>query len=250
MQIKKMKLKDLKPADYNPRVNLVPGMQEYEKLKQSIIEFGFVDPPIFNYQTGNLVGGHQRVAVAKDLGMYDEIEVSIVDLPPNKEKALNVALNKISGVWDDEKLSELIHSLNNDEKELIGFVEKELDSILDIFENEDSPYTNKIEIPQYEITEDKPDVTSLVDDTKTIDLINKIKEANIPKNIEAFLIYSAYRHLVFDYGKIAEFYAHSDKDIQELFEQSALVIIDFENAIADGYVRLNSALDGMRDSDE
>lgn len=86
MEIIKMKLADLKPADYNPRIELKPGMPEFEKLKQSIKEFGFVDPPIFNKQTGNLVGGHQRVAVASYLGGYDEIEVSIVDLPLKKKK--------------------------------------------------------------------------------------------------------------------------------------------------------------------
>ncbi|EGO7718080.1 TPA: ParB N-terminal domain-containing protein, partial [Enterococcus faecalis] len=96
MNIEKMKLSELRPAEYNPRVELKPGMEEYEKLKQSILEFGFVDPPIFNKRTGNLVGGHQRVSVAKDLGI-GEIEVSIVDLPIEKEKALNIALNKISG---------------------------------------------------------------------------------------------------------------------------------------------------------
>lgn len=61
MHIEKMKLSDLRPAEYNPRVKLNPGMAEYEKLKQSILEFGFVDPPIFNKNTGNLVGGHQRL---------------------------------------------------------------------------------------------------------------------------------------------------------------------------------------------
>lgn len=86
MEIKLMKLSDLKAADYNPRVDLVPGMDEYEKLKNSILEFGFVDPPIFNIQTGNLVGGHQRVAVARDLNLFEEIEVSIVDLPMKKKK--------------------------------------------------------------------------------------------------------------------------------------------------------------------
>lgn len=65
MEIIKMKLQDLKPANYNPRIDLTQGMDEYEKLKRSILEFGFIDPPIFNRMTGNLVGGHQRVAVAK-----------------------------------------------------------------------------------------------------------------------------------------------------------------------------------------
>lgn len=88
MQIEIMKLADLKPADYNPRIELIPGMYEYEKLKQSILEFGFIDPPIFNKQTGNLVGGHQRVAVAKDLGLCEEIEVSVVEIYPLIRKKL------------------------------------------------------------------------------------------------------------------------------------------------------------------
>ncbi|OJG57088.1 hypothetical protein RV08_GL002243 [Enterococcus mundtii] len=147
-----MKLEDLKPADYNPRVKLEPGMDEYEKLKQSILEFGFVDPPIFNKRTGNLVGGHQRVAVAKDLGLCEEIEVSVVYLSLEKEKALNVALNKISGQWDEEKLASLLQTLNNDEILLTGFDENEVSELL-----------NEIEIPNFEpgTIDEQGDLTTL-----------------------------------------------------------------------------------------
>lgn len=137
MHIKKMKLSDLKTAEYNPRVDLKPGMQEYEKLKQSILEFGFVDPPIYNIQTGNLVGGHQRVAVARELGLFNEIEVSVVNLPLNKEKALNVALNKISGQWDEEKLYVLLNELDDEAVSLTGFDTEEVDSLLDSFNYEE-----------------------------------------------------------------------------------------------------------------
>lgn len=129
-----MKLSDLKAADYNPRVDLVPGMDEYEKLKQSILEFGFVDPPIFNVQTKNLVGGHQRVAVARDLNLFEEIEVSIVDLPVDKEKALNLALNKISGQWDEDKLAILLQDLDQDNLNFSGFDEPEIDSLIKNYE--------------------------------------------------------------------------------------------------------------------
>ncbi|NSO32884.1 DNA modification methylase [Enterococcus faecalis] len=132
-----MKLSDLKTAEYNPRVDLKPGMQEYEKLKQSILEFGFVDPPIYNIQTGNLVGGHQRVAVARELGLFNEIEVSVVNLPLNKEKALNVALNKISGQWDEEKLYFLLNELDDEAVSLTGFDTEEVDSLLDSFNYEE-----------------------------------------------------------------------------------------------------------------
>ncbi|WP_142445528.1 site-specific DNA-methyltransferase [Escherichia coli] len=133
MKFKKMKLSELHPAEYNPRVELKPGMEEYEKLKQSILEFGFVDPPIFNKRTGNLVGGHQRVSVAKDLGI-GEIEVSIVDLPIEKEKALNIALNKISGQWDEDKLALLLNELDENELNISGFTDKEIQEVIDQYD--------------------------------------------------------------------------------------------------------------------
>lgn len=157
MIIKKMKLSELTPADYNPRMELKPGMEEYDKLKKSIVEFGFVDPPVFNIQTGNLVGGHQRVTVAKDLGFLEEIEVSIVDLPLEKEKALNVALNKISGKWDEEKLGALLKELSEQSEEinLTGFAESEIDDIITAFD-----YQEDIEKP---IVEDDFDVNQFVE---------------------------------------------------------------------------------------
>ncbi|MBA5256022.1 site-specific DNA-methyltransferase [Enterococcus hirae] len=134
MEIIKMKLQDLKPANYNPRIDLTQGMDEYEKLKQSILEFGFVDPPIFNKRTGNLIGGHQRVSVAKDLGLFDEIEVSVVDLPLEKEKSLNIALNKISGQWDEDKLAILLKELDDDSLDLSGFAEDEIQDVIDQYD--------------------------------------------------------------------------------------------------------------------
>lgn len=133
MKFEKMKLSELHPAEYNPRVELKSGMEEYEKLKQSILEFGFVDPPIFNKRTGNLVGGHQRVSVAKDLGI-GEIEVSIVDLPIEKEKALNIALNKISGQWDEDKLALLLNELDENELNISGFTDKEIQEVIDQYD--------------------------------------------------------------------------------------------------------------------
>ncbi|EHA4047095.1 TPA: chromosome partitioning protein ParB [Enterococcus faecalis] len=129
MRIEKMKLSDLKPAPYNPRIELKSGMTEYENLKNSLLEFGFVDPPIFNQQTGCLVGGHQRVAVAIDLG-FKEVETSIVDLPLKKEKILNIALNNLEGSWDEEKLTVLLEDLESDELLLTGFSQSELDDLL------------------------------------------------------------------------------------------------------------------------
>jgi len=154
MVIKSMKLVDLKPADYNPRINLEPGMDEYEKLKHSILEFGFVDPPIFNKRTGNLVGGHQRVAVAKDLGLCEKIEVSVVDLSLEREKSLNVVLNKISGQWDEDKLAVLLKELDSEALDVSGFSEDEFQDVIDQFDakldmgNEAIDDNYEIELPK------------------------------------------------------------------------------------------------------
>lgn len=91
-------ISELRPAAYNPRRALKPGDPEFEKLRRSIEQFGLVDPPVWNRRTGNLVGGHQRLAVLKHLHPdITELAVSVVDLDLAQEKALNVALNKIEG---------------------------------------------------------------------------------------------------------------------------------------------------------
>lgn len=111
MEIKKLAVDDLNAAEYNPRKDLKAGDAEYEKLKRSIEEFGYVEPVIWNKRTGNVVGGHQRLKVLRDLG-HTEVDCVVVDLDDRKEKALNVALNKISGDWDAEKLTALLKDLD------------------------------------------------------------------------------------------------------------------------------------------
>lgn len=120
MNIEKRKIEELKPAEYNPRKELKPGDAEYEKIKNSLLHFGYVDPIIIN-KDGTIIGGHQRATVMKDIGKV-EVECVVVDLSKEDEKALNVALNKISGEWDMEKLGVLLDELNTvGVMELTGF---------------------------------------------------------------------------------------------------------------------------------
>ena len=130
MIIEKMKTEKLLPADYNPRKDLKPGDAEYEKLKRSIEQFGYVEPVIWNKATGRVVGGHQRLKVLIDMGIT-EVECVVVDLPEAKEKALNIALNKISGEWDKNKLSLLIADLQGEDFDvsLTGFDPAEIDDL-------------------------------------------------------------------------------------------------------------------------
>ena len=99
MRIEKKSISELEVARYNPRKDLKPGSVKYERLKKSIIEFDYIDPIVWNRKTNCVVGGHQRLKILKDLG-YKEVEVSVVDLDIDKEKALNLALNKTGGSWD------------------------------------------------------------------------------------------------------------------------------------------------------
>lgn len=130
MNIQKLNIEKLKAAEYNPRKDLKPEDEEYQKIKKSILEFGYVAPVIVNSDM-TVIGGHQRLKVLKELG-YTEIECNIVDLDKNKEKALNIALNKISGEWDNAKLEELLADLKETDidLDLTGFSFDEVDDIL------------------------------------------------------------------------------------------------------------------------
>lgn len=130
MNIQKIKIESLKPAEYNPRKDLKPEDEEYQKIKKSITEFGYVAPVIVNSNM-TVIGGHQRLKVLKELG-YTEVECVVVDLDQEKEKALNIALNKISGDWDNDKLEELLAELKQTDidMDITGFSFDEVDEIL------------------------------------------------------------------------------------------------------------------------
>lgn len=130
MEIQKIDINKLIPATYNPRKDLKPNDEEYIKIKNSIINFGYVEPLIIN-KDFTVIGGHQRLKVLKELN-YEKIECIVVDLDKTQEKALNIALNKISGEWNTEKLENLLQELlqENFDVNLTGFDSEEIDNIL------------------------------------------------------------------------------------------------------------------------
>ena len=128
-ELKMLPVSVLKPAEYNPRKKLKPGDKEYKKIKTSIEEFGFADPLVVNADM-TIIGGHQRLTCAMDLG-YTEVPCAVVEIDKVREKALNIALNKITGEWDEQMLADLITDLKDADYDLdyTGFDAPEVDAL-------------------------------------------------------------------------------------------------------------------------
>lgn len=124
-------IEKINPAPYNPRVDLKPSDPEYQHIKASIESFGYLDPIVWNERTGNIVSGHQRFKILVDSGVT-EVECRVVDFDEDKEKACNLAMNKAVGLWDEEKLNELLIELQDTSWDMGNFG---FDS-LDISDNE------------------------------------------------------------------------------------------------------------------
>jgi DNA modification methylase len=139
MIIRKVPVADINPAEYNPRKDLKPGDPAYEKLKRSMTEFGYVEPIIWNEETGNIVGGHQRYKVLVAEG-HTEVECVIVKMSAEREKALNVALNKVTGDWEFEALADLIKDLEAQDFDvtLTGFDAAEIEDLFSQVHDKDA----------------------------------------------------------------------------------------------------------------
>ena len=194
MEIRTLKAAQLKPADYNPRRDLQPEDAEYQKLRRSIEEFGYVEPIIWNERTGNVVGGHQRLKVLLEKGAQ-EIECVVVSLDDKDEKILNVLLNKVKGRWDIGKLADLLQELDEaGAMEATGFEDWELQSLLmqydhikDLMEEDFSDYSSEKERSTFTMTFSLPagareTVESYLQNTDNAKIelataiINKVKE--------------------------------------------------------------------------
>ena len=138
MEWKTLSVDALRPAAYNPRKKLKAGDKEYEKIKNSILEFGYVEPIIVNYDM-TVIGGHQRLTVLKDLG-YTEVQCVVVHIEDeHKVKALNIALNKITGAWNEELLADLLVDLQSVDfnTDLTGFEAPEIEQLFSKVHNKD-----------------------------------------------------------------------------------------------------------------
>lgn len=239
MEIILKKVDEIIPYEKNPRHN--DNAVDY--VANSIKEFGFKVPIIID-KNNVIVTGHTRLKAALKLGLKEVPCIMADDLTEEQVKAFRLADNKVSefAEWDDELLKLELEDLNIDMDDF-GF---DLDfATEETYEDAENPYTAKINIPQYEIKGEEPDIDELVEKNKTDELIEEIENSNVTDEQKKFLIDAAQRHLGFNYSKIAEYYAHQDKEMQELMEKSALVIIDFDDAIKNGYVEFKANLEDI-----
>lgn len=236
MEIQKINIDDLNSPEWNPRYI---SDEEMQKLKNSINEFGYVDPIIVNKHNMNIVGGNQRYQALKSLG-WTEVDVLFIDEPDlNREKALNVALNKISGDWDTEKLNVLMEELklNDYDISFTGFAEEEITELIGN-ESVDSVIELSDEYAEihYEPKETHHEIKDLYKmTTKYDEMIDNLENEELQK----LLNIRKYQFCEFNFKKIADYYAYqATPEEQEAIETLALVILDRNNLIKYGFTNI------------
>jgi hypothetical protein len=234
----RLPLRELKPNPDNPRVI---KDDKFRKLVQSIREFPQMlelRPIVVNGERV-VLGGNMRLKACKEAGLKDVPVVIADDLTPAQQREFVVKDNASFGEWDwdavaNEWAEEPLEDWGLDVPEPAFDEPEEKDS--------SNPYTLNIEAPVYKPSGPMPSIEALADRTKSNALCARIDASNARDDIKAFLRLAAMRHVVFSYEQIAEYYAHAPADVQELMEESALVIIDFNKAIEHGYVKLSQKI--------
>lgn len=235
------KVSELKLNPKNPRKN----DNAVDIVAKSIEKYGFKNPLIID--ENNVVWcGNTRLKASKKLGLKEVPCIVASDLTEEQIRELALIDNKSSEIaeWDFDLLNLELKELDLSDFDLNWDLTEELNNVASSSsDNEENPYTMKVDVPHYDIKGECPLISDLVNLEKTKELEKEIKNANISKEQKEFLLKASQRHLVFDYSKIAEYYAHQDKEMQELMEKSALVIIDFGDAIKNGFVEIRKEIE-------
>ena len=240
---------DVTPYPGNPRRG------DQAAITASIRDLGLYTGVVVQRSTGHIVVGNHRRHGLVELGAT-MIPVDYLDVDDTRAAAIVARDNRTSdqGGYDDAELLALLTS-EPEVLALSGYDDDDLAVLratLDPPAPEDpGPYTRKADAIQYEPTLDTPPpVAELVDRSKANALVSAIAAADLPTDVRDFLIAGAQRHLVFNYAKVAEFYAHATPEVQALMEASALVVVDFGDAIQHGFVRLTDRLSELLDQDQ
>ena len=241
-EIKQLNLSDIKLNDKNPRTI---NKRQLDKLVKSVQEFPEMTElrPIVVDENNTILGGNMRYRAMQKLGKSAAEVVKVSGLTDEQKREFIIKDNVAFGDWDRDALA------NEWDTEQLGEWGLDIPGT-EATGEEVNRYTKKTNIPQYEITGKKPKISELYDLDKYNELIKDIEQADISDEVKQFLELSASRHIVFNYRDIAEYYAHADKEVQHLMEDSALVIIDYDDAIKDGFVRLSEDVIQMESEDD
>jgi hypothetical protein len=230
--------------------------RQIDVLCKSIVEYGFTNPILIDGDRG-VIAGHGRIMAAEKLGL---VEVPCIELRhlTNEQKRAYLILDNQSSLmsgWNEALLAQELADLSGVGIEAtdLGFDSAEVDRLMETLgvdfgakaekdTLDGSTYTTKIQVPVYEPKGECPPVCDLFDNGKTKELVAEIDAAVLPAEVASFLRLAAERHTSFNFRNIAEYYAHADEKTQSLMERSALVIIDFNSAIENGFVRLTERL--------
>lgn len=260
---------ELRQYHRNPRRGNVP------RIRESLRENGQVQALVVNRgeltgRRNEVLGGNHTLQAAVAEG-WEQVWVSYVDVGDPEAARIVAALNRTAdfGEYDDRLLAEVLSSIDDELGSLSGtgydlsdleLIEAGLrdDQLGELDSDDDegpsaedvvAAYSRKVNAPHYEPNGDNPSPGELVDTSKTEQLQADIRAADLPDDVQDFMLAAAHRHTVFRYDRIAEFYAHADPKLQQLMEASALVIVDFEDAIRHGYVKLTEKLSDLLDAD-
>jgi len=251
-KVEKWKIGKLIPYARNARTH---SDEQVAQIAASIKEWGWTTPVLVDEQ-GGIIAGHGRTLAAQKLEMTEVPVMVAKGWSDAKKRAYIIADNKLAqnADWDNEMLALELGELGDlgFDLDLTGFAADEIAELLspDVDED-DSKYSKKIDAPVYEPTGDCPPIVELYDKAKYEELTAKIyQDDNIDSEIKDFLLAAAARHIRFDFEQIAEFYAHAPPDLQQLMEDSALVIVDFDKAIAGGYVKLSQNISEIYTSEK
>lgn len=246
-QIAHRHIDDLIPYARNSRVH---SEQQISQIAASIKEWGWTIPVLIDENNG-IIAGHGRILAARKLGIETVPVITAEGWSESKKRAYVIADNKLAlnADWDNELLANEIADLKleNYDTDLLGFSNDELQAVmadegkeLDI--DEEEIYTKKVDTPCYEPSENKPILRDLFDDSRTIELVQEIKESSLPQEEKDFLMLAAARHTRLNFQLIADYYAHASEECQQLMENNALVIIDFDKAIERGYIQMSEKI--------
>ena len=229
----------------NPKNNNKHPIDQIKRLAKIIDFQGQRSPVVVSNRSGFIVKGHGRLEAIKLLG-WEKCAVDYQDYDSEAQEYADMTADNEIAKWAEFQTDMFLEEIKGLDIDPDYFGLKEMPEI-GIEEEQDTIYETKIKTPVYEITGEEPKLNELVNTEKADKLKEEIEKSNLPNKVKEFLKLTATRLYEFNYSKIAEYYAHQDKDLQDIMEKLALVIIDYNKAVEYGFVEMTKQIDALVD---